>query len=207
MSGRAVLSDHDGIFHFPAVTATAVSFDVSKPGYYSSADGDSSGQKTIRLPSTNAIELILYPESIITGSAVNASGEGMDHLTVVARRSVFDENIGHHWQTVGQTMTSGDGAFRIPVPGGIYSIQVTQRGRSLAGKEMVMPISIPPISSSVAEAIHLNPGQEMHVDLRPEARKSHEVTLLVEPPDSWISYLNRCGGQRVVHSLESGAYA
>ena len=177
---RAVLTDHDGVFDFPAVSSTSGTFVVSKPGYYASPDGENGSSRTFRFPVTSAIELPLYPEAILSGTAADPTGESIPRLSVTARRSIFDEN-GHRWVTSGQAQTASDGSFRVAVPPGVYSLTVSQRGRPTAGAEIVLPVSIPAVASSLSEAIHLGMGEEVHLDLRPESRKSYRVDLTVEP--------------------------
>ena len=43
----------------------------------------------------------LYPEALITGTVIGPDGEPLPHISVVARRSSFDES-GHRWLQVGQ---------------------------------------------------------------------------------------------------------
>ena len=180
LGSRAVLTDHDGVFRFPAVSSASASFKPSKPGYYSGPEGDDNDSQTLKLPVSAPIELLLYPESILAGTAVDAAGEGVPHLGVVARRSVFDEN-GHRWLPAGQTRTANDGSFRIPVPSGTYSLSLSQRGRPAEGQEMVLPLTVPSANSSVLAGIHLAVGEEAHLNLRTESRKSYQVHLVLEP--------------------------
>ena len=180
MGGRAVLSDHDGVFTFTQVSAASGVLEGSKPGYYASSEGEVNAPRSFRFSATAPIELLLYPESILSGSAISNTGEGIGRLSVSARRSVYDEK-GHRWVQAGQTQTHGDGSFRMTVPAGVYSVMLSQRGRPQPGTELLLPLSVPPVSSSVTEALHLGVGQEIRLNLRPESRKAHQITLQIEP--------------------------
>jgi hypothetical protein len=179
---RAVLTDHDGLFSFPGVTATTGSLTALKPGFYPDPSGQQTASKTYQFMPTAQIttvpeiQLVLYPEAILTGTVSDAAGEGLEGFMVTARRSTYNET-GHRWQPSGSARTNADGNFRIPLAPGRYALEARLIGRPRSGGEVFLPVSVPANSSSIKEAIKLSPGEEAKIDLRPEERKAYEVSL------------------------------
>ncbi len=122
------------------------------------------------------MDLVLYPEAVIAGVVANAAGEGLPNFSVTLRRSSFDEN-GHHWTVTGTTRTDSSGGYRQVVPAGDYTVQARSFGRARGDSEIYLPVSVPTESSSIADALHVKPGDQMQVNLRPEARKAYVVSL------------------------------
>ncbi len=173
---RAVLTNQDGVFTFPQVTSTAGTLVASKPGYYASPSGNDTYLPSQTFVPGTPVDLLVYPEALIAGTVANAAGEGLPNFTVTVRRSSYDEN-GHHWTQAGTARTDSAGAYRQAVPAGDYTVQARSNGRTRGDSEIYLPVSVPADSGSIADALHLRPGDQVQVNLRPESRKAYVVTL------------------------------
>ena len=173
---RRVLTDRDGIFRFPMVTATSATFRASKPGFFPASD-DASHLYT--LPGDTAIELTLYPEAILSGTVIDTAGDPVPRLSVSARASTYNDT-GHHWRQTGYAQTLSDGTFRLSLPAGRYALQLSPTSRVAAGVDFLQPLSVPANLTNVAEAIRLAPGDQLHLDLRPSIRRAYDVALRVQ---------------------------
>ena len=179
LGNRAVLTGHDGGFTFPQVTASTASLFANKPGFYATPDGDGVQPRSYRLPLASPVEILLYPEAVLSGSVVSQAGEGLSGLSVTALRSAFDES-GHRWVPAGQSQTSSNGEYRLAVPSGRYMLRVNQRGRPDGGAEVVLPIQVPAVSSSGTGTINVLPGEESRLELRADVRRAYTVSLHLE---------------------------
>lgn len=174
--GRAVLTNHDGVFSFPQVTTSSGTLAPSKQGFYGSPAGDLDVRTPVTFTPGSPLDLLLYPEAVITGVVANASGEGLPNFLVTLRKSTFDEN-GHRWQQAGAVRTDSTGAYRQVVPPGDYSVQARTFSRTRGDGEMYLPVSVPADSTSTREALHVKMGDQVPVNLRPEARKGYVVSI------------------------------
>jgi hypothetical protein len=176
LGARAALTNQDGVYSFPQVTSSTGLLVPSKPGYYASASGNDAYLQTQPLVAGTSVDLLLYPEAVIAGVVANAAGEGLPNFTINVRRSSFDEN-GHHWTQTGFARTDTTGAYRQVVPAGDYTVQAHSLGRVRGDSEIYLPVSVPADSMSIADALHLKPGDVAQVNLRPEAKKAYVVSL------------------------------
>ena len=182
LGSRAVLTNHDGVFDFPQVTYSSAALNVSKRGFYPSPDGNDGGTTTmVQIPVTGDVELLLYPEAVVSGTMTNPYGEGVANLQVQMLKNNFD-TLGHHWTPSGQTMTLNDGSFRVTLQPGDYRLRTRSFGGQRVGQEFILPVQYPADTSSGGSGLHLDPGQEVHLELRAETRKAYEVTVSTEMP-------------------------
>ena len=176
-----MLTDGEGRFRFEQSGQPATSLRLTKPGFSTApeqADDSSTGVSETADPTSLTLEL--WPEAVLTGTVATPDGDPLPRISVLARRSVFDEQ-GHHLQIAGQTQTDSHGQFRIPVAAGDYVLetQFTQRGSQRG--EAVLPSRFPPISSgSLTDVLHVGSGEEPHVELRPALTRTHVVTVPLE---------------------------
>jgi hypothetical protein len=179
MNSRAVLTDHEGKFFFDQVAETAANLQISKPGFYTSADPADSPNMFYQLDQLiGPVELRLFPESLLTGTVTAPDGEPLARIGVQARRSTFDEQ-GQRWVPAGQSLTDLHGNFRIPVSAGSYRIESRYIPRNSGERDAVLPVSVPALATN-SQAIHIGSGEEQHFDLRPMVRRTFPVLLRIE---------------------------
>jgi hypothetical protein len=183
LNGRGILTDHEGKFEFDQFTGTASNIEATKPGYYLSTDpteGSSIFLQSAQLAAP--IQVRLYPEALLTGTVTAPDGEPLQHVPVIARRSVFDETT-RRWIPVGQSLTDSHGNFRLPVPPGDYRIETRYTMQPAEGQEAVLPVSVPSgTQSNSLNVIHIHSGEEQHFDLRPAISRAYTVTARLESP-------------------------
>jgi hypothetical protein len=181
LNSRAVLTDHEGKFLFDQVAESAFNLQLMKPGFSTSADPFDAPNLFLRMDQlAGPVEFRLYPEALLTGTVTAPDGEPLTRASVVARRSIFDDQ-GHHWQIVGQSQTDLHGAFRIPVAPGEYRVETRYTVRNNGDRDAILPVSTPASTGgSIAQAIHLGSGQEQHFDLRPAVRRTYPVLVGIE---------------------------
>ncbi len=173
---RTVMTNHDGVYSFPQVTSTTGLLVPSRQGFYSGPTGNDAYLHPTTFTPGTPVDLMLYPEAVISGVVASASGEGLPNFSVVVRRSAFDEN-GHHWTPAGTARTDSEGMYRVVVPAGSYSVQARSFGRPRGDAEVYLPASVPADGASIADAPRVKMGDEVHVNLRPEARKGYVVSM------------------------------
>ncbi len=175
---RAMLADHEGRFEFDQVTDTTINLQAIKPGFSMTTEPSDPGGQSLQVAQiTGSLEIRLYPEAILTGTITSPDGMPLPQISVVARRSTYDEN-GHRWTQAGQTQTDRHGDFRIPVPAGDYRLETRYSARNAATSDAVLPVTLP--SSGDSQTIHLRPGQEEHFDIQPPVRPTYPVSVGVE---------------------------
>jgi hypothetical protein len=182
LSDRTILTDHEGKFEFDQFAATnTATLQVTKPGYYSSAEGDATTTTALRadqMASTVAVRL--YPEALITGTVSTADGVPLPQVMVSAQRSVYNET-GHQWMQSATSMTNSHGEFRLPVPPGDYRIETGFSPRIRETGKAMLPLAVPPVSSSAGSGtIHVRAGAEERFDLHPVVSQAYPVTVHVE---------------------------
>lgn len=173
---RAVMTNHDGVFSFPQVTSTTGFLAPSKQGFYVSPTGNTAYMHAQTFTPGTPMDLMLYPEAVISGVVASASGEGLSNFSVVLRRSTYDEN-GHHWTPSGTTQTDSSGMYRLVLPPGDYTVQTRSFGRPRGDSQVYLPVSVPADNNSIADALHVKMGEQVQVNLRPEARKGYAVSI------------------------------
>lgn len=173
---RTVMTNHDGIYSFPQVTTTSGVLTPWKQGFYRGPSGDDAFPHMQRFTLGTPVNLMLYPEAVISGVVTGASGEGLPNFTVVARHSNYDEN-GHHWTPSGAVQTNTSGIYRMVVPPGHYTVQARSFARPHGNSQMYLPVSVPADSTSIADALHIKMGDQVRVDLRPDASKGYLVSI------------------------------
>ena len=183
LDGRGVLTDHEGKFEFDQFTGAAGNLEATKPGFYlstDSAEGSSISLQPAQLAAP--IQIRLYPEALLTGTVTAPDGEPLQHVPVMARRSIFDE-AARRWIPVAQSQTDSHGNFRLPVPPGDYRIETRYTMQISEGQEAVLPVSVPAeTQSNSSNIIHIHSGEEQHFDLRPAISRAYTVTARLESP-------------------------
>jgi hypothetical protein len=183
LNGRGVLTDHEGKFQFDQFTGTSSSLEATKPGFYLSTDPTEGSSISLQPTQLAApIQVRLYPEALLTGTVTAPDGEPLQHVPVIARRSVFDETA-RRWMPVAQSQTDSHGNFRLPVPPGDYRVETRYTVQASEGREVVLPVSVPSeTQSNSSSIIHIHSGEEQHFDLRPPMSPAYTVTARLESP-------------------------
>ena len=178
LGARAMLADGEGRFRFEQAGQPPSVIRATKPGYSVSPEQfDGGSAATSGNGDPLAVVVTLWPEALLTGTVLAPDGEPLPHIAVQARRSVFDEQ-GHRFQQAGQSQTDSHGEFRIPVTAGDYVVESQFSQRGFERDEAVLPAAYPPaLSGGTAGTVHLLPGQEAHLELRPGVSRTHVVTL------------------------------
>jgi hypothetical protein len=173
-----MLTDHDGKFAFDQVTESSGNIQVTKPGYSFSTDPGDGGGILVRVDPTAApLELRLYPEGLITGTMSGPDGAPLSRIFITAHRRTFDE-AGSRWMQVAQSETNSHGSFRLALPAGDYRLVTHYLALDGAGSKVVLPLSVPEVSSSNAsDMIHLHAGEELHLDLRATVSSTYRVVV------------------------------
>lgn len=182
LNDRAVLTDHEGKFEFPQFgPASTNTLHVTKPGFYSSADSTQSGDLSLRADQlAEPIELRLYPEALLTGTVSRPDGTPLPHISVSARRSIYDERS-HRWRLVGQTQTDTHGNFRLTVPPGDYRLQTGYNPHNGNVSEAVLPLSVPSGGeSSTSDFIRLASGSQENFDLHAVLSRTYSVAIQID---------------------------
>jgi hypothetical protein len=183
LNGRTVLTDHEGKFEFDQFTGTGSSLEATKPGFYLSSDPGEGSSLSLQPGQLAApIQVRLYPEALLTGTVTAPDGEPLQHVPVMARRSVFDE-MTRRWIPVAQSQTDSHGDFRLPVPPGNYRVETRYTTQVSEGSEVVLPVSVPAeAQSTLSNMIHIGSGEELHFDLHPAMSRAYTVTARLEAP-------------------------
>ncbi len=159
---RAVLTDSSGHFTFPEVDPTQISLTAIKPGFHFNRNPSDPSQLHVSLQdAANPVELLLYPEALLTGTISGPDGNPLPHISVEALRAT-DDDLGRHWITTAVTRSNAHGQFRLPVIAGDYRLQ-TELSRTV-GADAVMPTSLPDAGTA---GFHLSPGEQRDVDVHP----------------------------------------
>jgi hypothetical protein len=175
---RAVLTGHDGRFQFDQNTEASGSFQVIKPGFYSTIDpGDTANTHVQGSQLVNPLRLLLYPEALLTGRIAAPDGTPLSHISVIALRSIFDES-GQHMVNAAQTQSDSHGDFRLPVPAGDYRVETRYVALDQTIDMAVLPVSFPKETSS--STLEVRSGQEQQIDLHPASGPTHTVTATTE---------------------------
>jgi hypothetical protein len=175
---RAMLADREGRFQFDQVTDTTINLQAVKPGFSMTTDPSDPGGQSFQVAQiTGPLEIRLYPEAILTGAITSLDGAPLAQISVIARRSTYDE-VGHRWTVAGQTQTDRHGDFRLPVPPGDYKLETRYSARNAVSSDAVLPVTLP--ASGGIQTIHLRPGQEEHFDIQPPVRPTYPVSFGVE---------------------------
>jgi hypothetical protein len=178
---RAVLTDHDGNFQFPQNTDTSGNVLVAKPGYYATLDSSDTPNLFLQaVQLASPLRLLLYPEALLTGTITAPDGTPLPRIMVTVRLSIFDEN-GHRLMPVGFAQSDSHGNFRLPVQAGDYVLDTRYSARDETTGLAVLPVSIPEkTSSNTLDIVHLRPGEEQHLELRPGVGPTHTVSLAMD---------------------------
>jgi len=180
-----MLTDHEGKFEFDQFLATGgVTLQVTKPGFYSSADGDPNSNTALRSDQlTTPIIVRLYPEGLLTGTITAPDGTPLPQVMVTAQRSMYNDT-GHQWMAIANNMTNSRGEFRLPVPAGDYRIETGFSPRMREANKIIIPLVVPAANSiGTSETIHLSSGAEEHFDLHPTVGTAYAVKVHLE---SWM---------------------
>jgi hypothetical protein len=177
---RAVLTDSQGHFTFPAVDPAALTISVTKPGYNFAQSSDDPNEVPLKPEAlADPVLLHLYPEAILKGTVSDSSGDPLPDIPIDARRSLSDDS-GHRWITTAVTRSNSHGQFRLPVSAGDYRI-VTGYAKASSSCSAIMPSTYPPPSTLLqTQAIQVHPGEQLNLDLRPVTTPLIEVTARLE---------------------------
>lgn len=189
LNSRAVLTDHDGKFHFEQNTESSANILVTKPGFSASTEMQDSGNLYLQGAQLAApLELRIYPEAVLTGTVLAPDGSPLPRVSVSAQRSFYDDS-GHRWVTVGQTQTDSNGNFRMPEPAGEYRLATRYSPMDRTTGEAVLPVIVPSEgSSNTSQSIIIHSGEEQHFELRPGVSPTHNVGLSTESA-GWRDFL------------------
>jgi len=183
LNDRAMLTDHEGKFEFAQFTsAGSATLQVNKPGYYAGSEAETALNTVLRADQmATPLTVRLYPEGLLTGTLTSSDGTPLPQVMVTAQRGVYSET-GHQWMPVGNNMTNSRGEFRLAVPPGDYRIETGFSPRMRTASKVIMPLTVPPISSSsTSDNVHLRPGTEQRFELHPVVAPTYPVSLRVEP--------------------------
>jgi hypothetical protein len=189
LNDRAVLTDHDGKFEFDQNTEASGNMMIIKPGFSSSASDSEMPNIYFQGDQLSVpLRLLLYPEALLTGTALGPEGEPLPGILVSARRSLDDEG-GRRVVNAGQAQTDSHGNFRMPVPGGNYRIETRYVAKDRTTGLAILPVVLPgEISSNTSDEIRVHSGEEQHFDLRPAVRRTHKVTAVVDPSEHGMGF-------------------
>lgn len=184
IGSHAVFTDQEGQFQFQQPGQPVSTLRLTKPGFSMSPeqmDGPAEGAFYGTDPSS--LTVVLWPEALLVGAVKTADGEPLPHVSVLVRRSIFDEQ-GHHFQVTGQRQTDSHGQFRFAVPAGDYRLETQFSPRGFERQQAVLPYAFPlHTSTGTADALHVGSGEEQHIELRPGTSNTHAVTLPLEAGD------------------------
>jgi hypothetical protein len=181
LNNRAVLTDHEGKFHFDQNTETSANILVTKPGFSASTEMQEPGNVFLQAAQLAVpLELRLYPEALLTGTVLAPDGTPLPRIPVTAQRSSFDEN-GHRWLNAGQDQTDSHGNFRLTVPAGEYRLETRYIPVDRTTGEAVLPVVVSNDGSSdTSPAIRIHSGEEEHFELRPAVSETHTVSVATQ---------------------------
>lgn len=185
ISGRAVFTDQEGRFRFEQPGLPVSTLRLTKPGFSMTPEQQMDGPSEGVLPEGDpgSLTMTLWPEALLAGTVKTADGEPLQHVSILVRRSLFDEQ-GRHFQIAGQRQTDSHGGFRLPVPAGDYRVETQFSPRGFERQQAILPFTYPQVSSSAtADVLHLGSGEEQHLELRPATSTTHTVTLPLEAGD------------------------
>jgi hypothetical protein len=184
--GSSLLTGYDGRFGFSGLSGTVTTLRVRKPGFYLGMDPYQSGTKQVPLGSADEVRVMLYPEALITGTVSTANGEPLGQVQVQALRRTVDE-LGARWTPGGQTMTNGDGQFRLPLAAGEYVVETQYMANRQGGRSAILPVMAPAVGSNGGagrgngvSTLRLASGTEEHLELHPAMRPTHAVHIQIE---------------------------
>ena len=175
---QAVLSDGEGKFLFRDPGMALSGLTVQKPGYSLEPEmilgGSVAGLST---QDPNNVEIVLWPEAILTGTVTSPDGEPLPHVQVMTRHTIVDEQ-GWRQQFAGQAVTDSTGSWRIPVSAGSYSIEVPYVPRMPGRPEALLPYIYPPGAvDGTRELVSVRSGQELRIQLEPSLAIPHGIDL------------------------------
>lgn len=181
LNSRAVLTDAQGKFSFPAFTDSNGYVQITKPGFTASPTPEAAQQQ--RVPDLDALlELRLYPNAVLTGIVTGPDGLPLSRMQVRLSRLTFD-STGPRWLGSGFTQTDVHGEYRFDTPAGRYRVSTGYTAHSVERGEAVLPVSFPSQTSTVTEAFDLTSGDLRQIDLRPRVSTPYPVVLTLEGVD------------------------
>ena len=225
---QSILTEHEGKFEFSNLTGTSASIRVTKPGFYQSS-GETTLETTVTAASAvDPVEILLYPEALLTGTVSAANGDPLAQVRVLALRKSEDDN-GARWVIGGQASTNSDGQFRLPLASGDYVLQTQYVAERPGVRQAILPLMVPATGgdggvASRQSTMHLTSGSELRLDLKPELRSSHDVYMRIENAENQFlpqieAHINNLSGLSfyvplqttdvpgdVIASLPSGSY-
>lgn len=181
LNSRQALTDSQGRFEFPAFGDAQASVMVIKPGYSQSAEaGEMYVQQKI-LDLSAAVEVKLYPDAVLSGTAAGQDGLPLSQIPISLRRANYDVS-GPRWINAGFSVSNSRGEYRFVVPAGRYRLALGYSPRSRDTQEAVLPLEFPNVSSSntLSSWIALSPGEERQIDLRPRTGDVHPMIVRVD---------------------------
>ena len=200
---RARLTDQEGRFEFDRSNEDTANLEVIKPGFYAALDPLDSGMHRVRagrhMP---PVQVMLYPEALLTGTVTAADGEPLPGVMVTALQSTYTEE-GHLWNQVAEVRTNAHGGFRLPVPAGEYRLETQFTPANPWSAEAVLPVEVSGESTGVGSGgIRIRGGEERHFDLQPVSGHSYRVSARIEggvagPPPTIIARSSSTAGFQV----------
>lgn len=180
----SLLTDAEGRFRFDRPGAPLSGLLVRKPGFSTSPEqAEVSRDSVVAARDPASLVLALWPEAVLVGIVETADHEPLPRISVVVRRSTFDEQ-GRHFEMAGQKQTDAHGAFRLPLPAGDYVVETQFTMTSSGHGQVALPAAFGGRTSSGTGAlIHLSSGEERAIEIRPVVSATHQVTLPLDAAD------------------------
>jgi hypothetical protein len=172
---RALLTDSEGHFSFANVDPATINLTATKPGFYNTiTPADQSNLRIVPADLATPVQLRLYPEAILKGTISGPDSQPLEGILIQPHRD-FSDDFTRRSMIAGVARSNARGQFRIPVPPGDYTVQTlyTEANPTTA----IMPLAYPGIGTSGESTLHLQPGQQTDLDLRPRFVPLLEVTL------------------------------
>jgi hypothetical protein len=172
---RALLTDSEGHFSFANVDPATISLTATKPGFFNTiipAD-----QSNLRIQPANLatpVQIRLYPEAILKGTVSGPDGQPLEGVLIQAHRT-FSDDFARRNMVAGVARSNARGQFRVPVQPGDYTVQTSYTDANPT--TAIMPLAYPGSGTPGGSTVHLQPGQQSDLDLRPRFVPLLEVIL------------------------------
>lgn len=190
---RSVLTGPEGRFQFDKLPLSDVTLTVQKPGYFSPQEfrPESLGVHTVHVgPELPAVELRLYPESVIYGRVTDENGRPVEGMQVrLVRLGIKNRGALPGNQSQSQEVTNEDGEYRVAgLRPGSYWVVVspnspsprdflrsgTQKSLSRHGFPTVLYPGV--TDASLATPVRVGMGKQVQADLRLAKQPLYRVT-------------------------------
>jgi hypothetical protein len=177
---RATLTNFEGRFRFYGVTENG-NVQVTKPGFSMSSDPFDLMMVPLQLDHLPELVTIpVYPEALVTVHLSGQDNEPLQGIYLNAQRAVFDGSA-RRMIGGGGAMTDSHGDARIPLQAGEYQIATQYIPRSVDLDGALLPLIVPAqTSGNRMQTITLRSGDEIHLDLHAQRRRTFPINLRLE---------------------------